>query len=69
MRDDREHTILHQGQPYKWHAGPFADSIDADDYLAAMSARGEISDDDDATVIRNSIFLRVPSEASYSPER
>ena len=58
VRDDRERTILHDGERYAWYAGPFKDSIDAFDYLAILSARGEVSEDD-ATVIGNSIFVRV----------
>jgi hypothetical protein len=60
-RDSRERTIVSEGQRYYWYAGPFRDVIDAHDYLAAMLARGEISDTDAdaATIVDNSIFLRI----------
>ena len=61
MRDPRERTIVSEGRRYYWYAGPFTDLFEAHDYLAAMLARGEISEieADDATIIDNSIFLRV----------
>ena len=60
LRDPRERIILHQSQRYYWYAGPFKDVIDAHDYLAAMLARGEITeaDADAATVVDNNIFLQ-----------
>ena len=61
MRDDRERTILHDGERYAWFAGPFANAIDAYDYLAVASARGEVCDDD-AIVLRNSIFVCVAED-------
>jgi hypothetical protein len=61
MRDPRERIVVSSGRRYYWYAGPFKDVIDAHDYLAAMLARSEISDADadDATIIDNSIFLRM----------
>jgi hypothetical protein len=61
-RDPRERTIVSNGRRYYWYAGPFKDVIDAHDYLAAMQVRGAISQAqaDWATIIDNSIFLRLP---------
>jgi hypothetical protein len=55
MRDHRERVVMSGGRRYYWYAGPFTDVIEAHDYLAAMYARGEISeaDADDATIIKN----------------
>jgi len=50
-------TIEHEGERYRFYAGPFADQIDAFDRIAVLVEYGSLAEND-AIVIGNSIYTR-----------